>query len=466
MMTAKRNPRSASRSSRLMAAILLVLCSACMSARAQAEAWPRQTIMLSEVWAQRSQALLDQGRRYEAMEAALKGIPAVADDEDISANFARAHLALYSAYRSFDTHLPTELFEGENELGYYVAPDRSRALTTSYDNDGLLRLDLWDLTQSGKKPIRLDYRDLKKITAHVYLVISNDSKWAAASVADGTVRVYDLEDGQLAATLVVTRRPPDGVLLMPFQLGFSPDSKLLTATAAVAPAQAALVTRIWTIGDFTEVLSDEMAGPGPDEPASVQFIDDTTICRRHPQDAYGTRKLRFEILGVGGGKREIDLTGAIGVWDSLFSYACSPDLKWFALGGFDGRHRHVLVNAETRAVAYEFSRGGWSADIFSRDSSQLAVHGEQGRGTFQFLDLGTLEWLPGHPYAPQAFSMTLPHAYSERTTRHPTGDIRLYSAYAGHLLWESVPTGTALVQAALDTLSSNARNGVEADRIR
>lgn len=454
------------RSSSLPAAILLAFYCACMPAQAQAEAWSRQTIMLSEVWAQRSKALLDQGRRYEAIETALKGIPEAADNEDISVSFAKAHLALYSAYRSYDTHLPTELFEGENELGYYVAPDRSRALTTSYDNDGLLRLDLWDLTQSEKTPIRLDYRDLKKITAHVYLVISNDSKWAAASVADGTVRVYDLQDGQLAATLVVTRPPPDGVLLMPFQLGFSPDSKLLTATAIVAPAQSALVTRIWNIGDFTEVLSDEMAGPGPDEPASVQFIDDTTICRRHPGDAYGTRKLRFETLSVDSRKREIDLTGVVGVWDSLFSYACSPDLKWFALGGFDGRHRYVLVNADTRAVAYEFSRGGVSADVFSRDSSQLAVHGEQGRGTFQFVDLGTLEWLPGHPNAPESFSMTLPYAYSERTTRHPAGDIHLYSAYAGHLLWESIPTGAALVQAAFDTLSPEVRNGVEADRIR
>lgn len=454
------------RSSRVLAAILLAFYSACMSAQAQAEAWPRQTIMLSEVWAQRSKALLDQGRRYEAIEAALKGIPEAADDEDISVSFAKAHLALYSAYRSFDTHLPTELFEGDSELGYYVAPDRSRALTTSFDNEGLLRLDLWDLTLSDKTPIRLDYPVLETIRAHAHLVISDDSRWAAASVPDGTVRVYDLQDGQLAATLTVTRQPPDGELLMPFQLGFSPDSKLVTATATMAPAQSALVTRIWNVGDFTEVLSGEMAGPGPDKPGSVQFIDDTTICRRHPGDAYGTRKLRFEILSVDGGKREIDLTGVVGVWDSLFSYACSPDLKWFALGGYDGRHRNVLVNAETRELAYEFSRGGWSVDVFSRDSSQLAVHGEQGRGTFQFFDLGTLEWLPGHPNAPEAFSMTLPYAYSERTTRQPTGDVHLYSTYGEHLLWENTPTGVALVQTALDALPSDARKEVEAARIQ
>lgn len=454
------------RSSSLLAAILLALYCACMSAQAKAEEWPRQTIMLSQVWAQRSKALLDQGRRYEAIEAALKGIPEAADDEDMSTSFAKAYLALYSAYRSFDTHLPTELFEGDSELEYYVAPDRLRALTTSFENDGVLRLDLWDLTLTDKTPIRLDYPVLNRHRAHVFIVISNDSKWAAASVDDGTVRVYDLRDGQLATTLTVTRRPPDGEPLMPFQLGFSPDSRLLTATTTVAPLQPALVTRIWSVGDFTEVLTDEVAGPGPDKPGSVQFIDDTTICRRHPDDAYGTRKLRFETLSVDGRKQVIDLTGVIGVWDSLFSHACSPDLKWFALGGYDGRHRNVLVNAETRKVVYEFSRAGWSVDAFNVDSSQLAVHGEQGRWTFQFLDLATLEWLPNHPHAPQSFSMTLPYAYSERTTRQPTGDVHLYSAYGEHLLWENTPTGVALVQTALDALPSDARKEVEAARIQ
>ncbi|MEW9616938.1 WD40 repeat domain-containing protein [Shinella sp. S4-D37] len=466
MMAAKKNLRSVLRSSRLMAVFLLVFCSTCISVQARAETWPRQTIMLSEVWAQRSKALLDQGQRYEAIEAALKGIPEAADDEDISVSFAKAHLALYFAYRSFDTHLPTELFEGDSELGYYVAPDRTRALTTSYENDGVLRLDLWDLTQSNKMPIRLDYPVLNIHRAHVFIVISNDSKWAAVSVPDGTVRVYDLRDGQLAATLAVTRQPPDGEPLMPFQLGFSPDSKLLTATATVAPLQSALVTRMWAVGDFTEVLSDKVAGPGPNKPGSVQFIDDTTICRRHPDDAYGTRTLRFETLSVDGRKQVIDLTGVIGVWDSLFSHACSPDLKWFALSGYDGRHRYVLINAETREVVHEFSRGGWSVDAFNVDSSQLAVHGEQGRWTFQFFDLATLEWLPDHPHAPQSFSMTLPYAYSERTTRQPTGDFHLYSAYGGHLLWESIPTGTALAQAALETLPSDTRNVVDAERLR
>jgi len=170
-------------------------------------------------------------------------------------------------------------------------------------------------------------------------------------------------------------------------------------------------------------------------------------------------------LSVDGGKREIDLTGVIDAWDSVSSYTCSPDLKWFVVGGFNGRLRHVLINAETRKVVHEFTLGGWSADVFNMDSSQLAVHSEQGLGVFRFLDLGTLEWLPGHPGAPESFSMTLPYAYSERTTRHPTFDIHLYSAYAGHLLWENIPAGFALVQAALDTLSSESRSVVDAERL-
>ena len=434
--------------------------------RTEGEDWLQQTIVLSEVWAQRSKALLDQGRRHDAIVAALKGIPEGADDEDVTSRFAKAHLALYTAYRSHDTHLPMELFDGDSEVIYYVTPDRSRAVTTSYDDKGWLRLDLWRLTQQDKTPIRLDYPPPAIPRQYTNLIVSNDSKWAAASAPDGTVQIYDLHEGRRAAILTVAPRPPEGEQLMPFELGFSPDGKLFTATATISPPQPAIVTRIWTVGDFTEVLSEEAAGPRAGKSGTVQFIDDTTICRRHPQDPLGARKLRFQLLSVDGGKREIDLTGVIDAWDSASSYTCSPDLKWFVVGGFDGRLRHVLINAEARKVVHEFTPGGWSADVFNMDSSQLAVHSEQGLGVFRFLDLGTLEWLPGHPGAPESFSMTLPYAYSERTTRHPTFDIHLYSAYAGHLLWENIPTGFALVQAALDTLSPESRSVVDAERLR
>lgn len=428
----------------------------------------------AEIWALRSSAFLAKGERYEAIAAALKGLPPSIDAASYEGAFSQAHDALYAAYRSMSQALPVNEDMSDREIVFAITPDRSRAITMPLNADGAHDLFLWDLRIENSRPVQLDYDNRDSDRRSGNLAISEDSRWLALWVEDGDVEIFDLKAGSLAARLDVADVQPatqfsSGQPII-FALGFSPDHRFFTASGNYGPpANTRIVTRIWAVPDFEEVFSSETESRTVDHPVGVQFVEDNAICRRAPADRSGSGAFTLEAFDVYGKRRSYDLSGVVYPWHNIDNLACSPDLRWLYVHGQTVEELHdpektlaaQLINLETLEVVLEFDVTTAWHGAFSPDSTQFAVsHVNFGNG-WRYLDLATLQWSENPPGAPENYRQTGAFLHDPENGNLVSNDIGLFLNYGAHLLWEEVPIGSALVKAAFDVLPERLVREVE-----
>lgn len=453
-----------------IAACLLVLPGGSSTAE---ERWSRTTVILSDVWAQRSEALLQEGRRLEAIAAALKGHPETGSDEDLAAQFSRAHLALYTAYRSFDARLPMAGRTISHYQGVFMSPDRSRAITFTKTLAGKSLVELWDMLGIGEK----DPVELRGVEANTLdetgIIFSDDSRWIAGAAPDGNVLVFAARDGELLATLNIMQPDPphplnSGQPLM-FGIDFSPSGAMLMATARASVTSKPQITRVWSIPAFSQVLERKDPVVQFQDFTYSHYVDEETICRRDrsmPGD--NTDNYGVEILGLAGSREHHDLRAIWGdeefVSGRLF---CSADLRWlYFWGSRAGTRSADLVDLQSRTLVKRFHHQLAGPGVFSPDSTQLAVlHGNGGQG-WDFLDLATGIWLDRPPGSPEGYVLSDPRLYSDLLGQEVARDTSLFVEYGSAMLWEEVPTGSVLAEEALQALPSRLQQDVDAERIR
>ncbi|MCK9549608.1 WD40 repeat domain-containing protein [Aquamicrobium sp.] len=428
----------------------------------------------AEIWALRSGAFLAKGERFQAIAAALKGVPPEIDAESYEGAYSQAHDALYAAYRSMSQALAINEDMGSREILFAVTPDRSRAITMPLNAEGAYNLFLWDLTIEKPSPLQLDYDNRDSNRRGGILTISEDSRWLALPVEDGDVEIFDLKAGFRAARLNVAEVQPatqfsSGQPTV-FALGFSPDHRFFTASGDYGPpANTRIVTRIWAVPDFEEVFSSETESRTVDRPVGVQFVEDNVICRRAPADRSGSGAFMLEAFDAYGKRRSYDLSGVVYPWHNIYNLACSPDLRWLYVHGQTVEELHdpektlaaQIINLETLEVVVEFDVTTAWRGAFSPDSAQFAVEHINFAHGWRYLDLATLQWNDNTPGVPESYRQAGAFLHDPANGNLVSYDIGLFVNYGAHLLWEDVPIGGDLVSAAFKVLPERLAREVE-----
>lgn len=428
----------------------------------------------AEIWALRSGAFLAKGKRYEAIAAALKGLPPTIDAESYEGTFSKVHDALYAAYRSMSQALPVNEDMSDREIVFAITPDRSRAITMPLNAEGTHDLFLWDLRIENPSPVQLDHDNRDSDRRAGNLAISEDSRWLALWVEDGDVEIFDLKAGSRAARLDVADVQPatqfsSGQPIV-FALGFSPDHRFFTASADYGPpAHTQTVTRIWAVPDFEEVFSSETETRTGGRSVGVQFVNDNVICRRSPSDRSGSGTFTLEAFDAFGARKSYDLSGIVYPWHSIINLACSPDSRWLYVHGQTVEELHdpektlaaQIINLETLEVVLEFEVTTAWRGAFSPDSTQFAVEHVNFAHGWRYLDLATLQWSDNMPGAPESYRQAGAVLHDPANGNLVSYDIGLFVNYGAHLLWEDVPIGSDLVKAAFKALPERLAREVE-----
>ncbi|GJD57447.1 caspase family protein [Methylobacterium dankookense] len=181
---------------------------------------------ISELWARRSDELLDKGNQQEAIAAAIKGLPPGTGNSP-PPQFAEAYRALATAYFSSRFRLP----DIENVMFASISLDRQFAVLRRFkpqERGGIERVELWSVATQKLVSV-LDEVRVEKPGSGIAR-ISGDGRYVAAHIVGGRTRIWSTETLKVVADYKFTT---DYI-----SLRFTPRSKFLIIGLSNAPPLA------------------------------------------------------------------------------------------------------------------------------------------------------------------------------------------------------------------------------------